>query len=159
MRPRPGYIEKAVQAVARRFPLKKRGKGLIGYNTALNQRKRAMVEPEVPSSFSSENHKVQEEEVGFYPNLSSASNRVRRLLFRKMLIGVSDGRFFVGGFHCLDKQGNIILQDAVEFRPGHSTRPSPVEQRCLGLVLIPSSCRISCHVDFSIEEQMSLLKL
>jgi hypothetical protein len=29
--------------------------------------------------------------------------------------GCNDGRYFHGLFHCIDKQGNIILQDAVEF--------------------------------------------
>ncbi|KAK8524640.1 hypothetical protein V6N12_029502 [Hibiscus sabdariffa] len=75
-----------------------------------------------------------------------------------MLVGIKDGRFFLGTFHCLDKQGNIILQDTVEYRSTRRSSPSPMEQRCLGLILIPSSCRISCHVDCSVEEQLSLLK-
>ncbi|XP_043701444.1 uncharacterized protein LOC122651931 [Telopea speciosissima] len=84
---------------------------------------------------------------------------VRKLLYRQMLVGVNDGRFFLGAFHCIDKQGNIILQDAVEYRSTRRSSPSPMEQRCLGLILIPSSCRSSCHVDCSIEEQLSLLSL
>eukprot|EP00262_Sarcandra_glabra_P011814 TRINITY_DN2911_c0_g6_i1.p1 TRINITY_DN2911_c0_g6~~TRINITY_DN2911_c0_g6_i1.p1 ORF type:complete len:125 (-),score=9.75 TRINITY_DN2911_c0_g6_i1:81-455(-) len=86
-------------------------------------------------------------------------SQVQKLLFRRMLIGVNDGRFFLGSFHCIDKQGNIILQDAVEYRSISRSSPSPMEQRCLGLILIPSSCRSSCHVDCSIEEQLSLLSL
>ncbi|KAK9131531.1 hypothetical protein Sjap_012018 [Stephania japonica] len=89
------------------------------------------------------------------PNVSL----VKKLLFRRMLVGVKDGRFFVGAFHCMDKQGNIILQDAVEYRSTRRSSPSPMEHRSLGLILIPSSCRSSCHVDFSIEEQASLLSL
>ncbi|KAK9101635.1 hypothetical protein Scep_025065 [Stephania cephalantha] len=89
------------------------------------------------------------------PNVSL----VKKLLFRRMLVGVNDGRFFVGAFHCMDKQGNIILQDAVEYRSTRRSSPSPMEHRSLGLILIPSSCRSSCHVDCSIEEQMSLLSL
>ncbi|XP_065877902.1 uncharacterized protein [Euphorbia lathyris] len=91
-------------------------------------------------------------------NSSSPVSRVRKLLFRKMLIGIKDGRFFLGTFHCIDKQGNIILQDTIEYRSTRRSSPSPMEQRCLGLILIPSSCRTSCHVDCSIEEQLSLLK-
>ncbi|KAL4563458.1 hypothetical protein LXL04_027501 [Taraxacum kok-saghyz] len=72
---------------------------------------------------------------------------------------VNDGRFFMGGFYCMDKQGNIILQDAVEYRATRRSSPSPMEQRGLGLILIPSSCRISCHVDCSIDEQLSLLSI
>ncbi|KAF9596968.1 hypothetical protein IFM89_014682 [Coptis chinensis] len=86
-------------------------------------------------------------------------SRVRKLLFRRMLVGVNDGRFFLGAFHCIDKQGNIVLQDAVEYRTTRRSSHSPMDTRCLGLILIPSSCRSSCHVDCSIEEQLSLLSL
>ncbi|KAG9439607.1 hypothetical protein H6P81_019772 [Aristolochia fimbriata] len=86
-------------------------------------------------------------------------NQVHKLLFRRMLVGVNDGRFFLGAFHCIDKQGNIILQDAVEYRSTRRSSPSPMEQRCLGLILIPSSCRTTCHADCSIDEQLSLLSL
>ncbi|KAF3449953.1 hypothetical protein FNV43_RR06032 [Rhamnella rubrinervis] len=88
---------------------------------------------------------------------SGTVNRVRKLVHRRMLVGIKDGRFFLGSFHCMDKQGNIILQDAVEYRSTRRSSPSPMEQRCLGLILIPSSCRSSCHVDCSIEEQLALL--
>lgn len=90
---------------------------------------------------------------------SGQVSRVRKLLFRRMLVGIKDGRFFLGGFYCIDKQGNIILQDAVEYRSTRRSSPSPMEQRCLGLILIPSSCRTSCHVDCSVDEQLSLLSL
>ncbi|XP_010241191.1 PREDICTED: uncharacterized protein LOC104585872 [Nelumbo nucifera] len=92
-------------------------------------------------------------------NNSPLVGRVKKLLNHRMLVGINDGRFFLGAFHCIDKQGNIILQDAVEYRSTRRTSPSPMEQRCLGLILIPSSCRSSCHVDCSIEEQISLLSL
>ncbi|XP_008777091.1 uncharacterized protein LOC103697088 [Phoenix dactylifera] len=92
-------------------------------------------------------------------NSSPLVAQLRKMLFRRMLIGVNDGRFFLGLFHCIDKQGNIILQDAVEYRSTRRSLPSPMEQRSLGLILIPSSCRSSCHVDCSIEEHMSLLSL
>lgn len=88
---------------------------------------------------------------------SEAVNRVRKLVHRRMLVGIRDGRFFLGSFHCLDKQGNIILQDAVEYRSTRRSSPTPMEQRCLGLILIPSSCRSSCHIDCSIDEQLALL--
>ncbi|CAI8590877.1 unnamed protein product [Vicia faba] len=90
---------------------------------------------------------------------SDPVSRVRKLLFRRMLIGIKDGRFFLGNFYCIDKQGNIILQDTVEYRSTRRSSPSPMEQRCIGLILIPSSCRTSCHVDVSLDEQLSLLSL
>ncbi|TVU08552.1 hypothetical protein EJB05_41961, partial [Eragrostis curvula] len=89
---------------------------------------------------------------------SPAVAKLRKLLFRRMLIGVKDGRYFLGLFHCIDKQGNIILQDAVEYRSARTSQP-PTEQRCLGLILIPAACRSSCQVDCSVEEKMSLLCL
>jgi small nuclear ribonucleoprotein (snRNP)-like protein len=90
---------------------------------------------------------------------SDRVSRVRKLLLRQMLVGIKDGRFFLGNFYCIDKQGNIILQDTVEYRSTRRSSPSPMEQRCIGLILIPSSCRTSCHVDCSIDEQLSLLSL
>lgn len=103
---------------------------------------------------------IQETSSDELPSAGSARvNRVRKLLFRRMLVGIKDGRFFLGSFYCVDKQGNIILQDAVEYRSTRRSSPSPMEQRCLGLILIPSSCRSSCHVDCSVEEQLSLLSL
>ncbi|XP_047074723.1 uncharacterized protein LOC124684458 [Lolium rigidum] len=86
-------------------------------------------------------------------------SKLQKLLYRRMLVGVIDGRYFLGLFHCIDKQGNIILQDAVEYRSARHSSSSPMEQRCLGLILIPAACRSSCHVDCFIEEQMSLLSL
>ncbi|KAL3499251.1 hypothetical protein ACH5RR_038344 [Cinchona calisaya] len=96
---------------------------------------------------------------GLEPNNLDSVGRVQRLLSRRMLVGIKDGRFFLGTFYCMDKQGNIILQDAVEYRNTRRSSPSPMEQRGLGLILIPFSCRTSCHVDCSIEEQLSLLSL
>jgi small nuclear ribonucleoprotein (snRNP)-like protein len=92
-------------------------------------------------------------------NSSPHVAKLQKLLYRRMLIGVNDGRYFLGLFHCIDKQGNIILQDAVEYRSARHSVSSPMEQRFLGLILIPASCRSSCHVDCFIEEQMSLLSL
>ncbi|CAK9202289.1 unnamed protein product [Sphagnum jensenii] len=65
-------------------------------------------------------------------------------------MGVEFGRVFVGRFHCLDKRGNVILYGTLElsYAPGPSSgaaaalknepHPPAVEQRSLGLVLIPS---------------------
>lgn len=86
-------------------------------------------------------------------------SRVKKLLGRRMLVGIKDGRFFLGTFYCIDKQGNILLQDAVEHRSTRRSSASPMEQRGLGPILIPFSCRTSCHVDCSMEEQLSLLSL
>lgn len=91
--------------------------------------------------------------------------RARKLLYRNLRVGVTDGRVFVGKFHCLDKQGNIILYDAVEYRqiakPSSSSASASdcMEHRSLGLILISARVRTSCHVECSLDEQMSLLSL
>ncbi|KAI4371811.1 hypothetical protein MLD38_010115 [Melastoma candidum] len=90
---------------------------------------------------------------------SGAVAQAKTLLFRRMLIGIKDGRFFLGAFNCVDKQANIILHDAVEYRSTRRTSPSLMEQRCLSMFLIPSPCRTSCHVDCSVDEQLSILSL
>jgi len=102
---------------------------------------------------------VEAEAEAGIPGGSGTVSRARKLLFRRMLVGIKDGRFFLGSFYCIDKQGKIILQDAVEYRSTRQSSPSPMEQRCLGLILIPSSCRTSCHVDSSLHEHFSLLSL
>ncbi|KAJ4757804.1 Small nuclear ribonucleoprotein [Rhynchospora pubera] len=92
-------------------------------------------------------------------NSSPLVGKLKKLLYKHMLIGVNDGRYFLGVFHCIDKKGNIILQEAVEYRITSRSAPGLADQRCLGLILIPAACRSSCHVDCSIEEKMSLMSL
>uniref|UniRef100_K4CKK2 LSM domain-containing protein n=1 Tax=Solanum lycopersicum TaxID=4081 RepID=K4CKK2_SOLLC len=92
-------------------------------------------------------------------NNSKYVSHVKKLLYRRILFGTSDGRFFLSTFYYNDKQGNIILQDAIEYRSTKRSAPSPMEQRVLCLILIPYSCRKTCHVDCSINEQLSLRSL
>lgn len=77
-----------------------------------------------------------------------------------MLVGINDGRFFLGNFYCLDKQGNVILQDAVEFRSvRRGAAAAPMEQRGLGLILVPRRCRTSCHVGCGVEDEMAKMSV
>ncbi|XP_050235144.1 uncharacterized protein LOC126683327 isoform X3 [Mercurialis annua] len=46
---------------------------------------------------------------GSNSNSSSLVSRLRKLLFRKMLVGIKDGRFFLGVFHCIDKQERHVM--------------------------------------------------
>ncbi|GJP51267.1 hypothetical protein CLOM_g10440 [Closterium sp. NIES-68] len=108
--------------------------------------------------------------------------QARRLLQRRLRIGITDGRIFIGRFNCLDKQGNIILHDCVEFRRASpaadpadprrtesleermasatSADPSPlVEQRRLGLVLIMAKDRVWCDVECGLEEKLESISL
>ncbi|CAO3638008.1 hypothetical protein BJ944DRAFT_237512 [Cunninghamella echinulata] len=58
-------------------------------------------------------------------------NLLRSYLNFKTRIQISDGRIFIGTFVCIDKQKNIILAQAEEFRGE--------EQRLVGLVMIPGN--------------------
>lgn len=49
---------------------------------------------------------------------SAAVARVRGLLNRRLRVKVCDGRVFYGNLNCFDKQGNVILINATECRPG-----------------------------------------
>ncbi|BFI41886.1 hypothetical protein MPTK2_8g03570 [Marchantia polymorpha subsp. ruderalis] len=99
--------------------------------------------------------------------------KARKLLYRRLRVGVEDGRIFMGKFHCLDKQGNIILYDTTEYRQisqassssdstcgaGAGASPYSMELRSLGLVLIPARCRTSCFVECPMQERQSLLSV
>ncbi|CAO3614050.1 unnamed protein product [Cunninghamella blakesleeana] len=56
-------------------------------------------------------------------------NLLRSYLNFKARIQITDGRVFIGTFVCIDKQKNIILAQAEEFREE--------EKRLVGLVMIP----------------------
>jgi small nuclear ribonucleoprotein (snRNP)-like protein len=56
---------------------------------------------------------------------SPAVAKLLKLLFRRMRVGVKDGRYFLGRFHCIDKQGNTILQDAGELWSARASSPPP----------------------------------
>lgn len=108
--------------------------------------------------------------------------RVRKLLYRRLKIAVSDGRIFTGRLHCLDKHGNIILYDTTvlrkvpngkfsvsssssssrvqesEGKSGNSqSSNSFMDQRGLGLVLIPSKHRVSCEMEVYPDEELAIL--
>lgn len=112
------------------------------------------------------------------PPAAPSLREARRLLHRTMRVRVLDGRLFVGTFHCLDKQGNIILRETLETRPRPRSeerragggapqppdsppppRPRDPSERALGMVLIPAACRVSCEVECGVEETLMQLKL
>lgn len=47
-------------------------------------------------------------------------------------VSVTDGRILTGTFICIDPQGNLVLDRAVELAPGEGEKP-----RETGLVLVP----------------------
>eukprot|EP00245_Coleochaete_scutata_P001054 TRINITY_DN1127_c0_g1_i1.p2 TRINITY_DN1127_c0_g1~~TRINITY_DN1127_c0_g1_i1.p2 ORF type:complete len:118 (-),score=22.54 TRINITY_DN1127_c0_g1_i1:387-740(-) len=104
------------------------------------------------------------------PELKPIVRKAKQLLHRRLRIGVTDGRVFVGKFHCLDKQGNIIIVETQEFRfmeggckldkdAEFDLKPEETEQRSLGIVLIPARWQTFVQLECSTSERMGLLSL
>eukprot|EP00238_Polyblepharides_amylifera_P011706 CAMPEP_0196584302 /NCGR_PEP_ID=MMETSP1081-20130531/46580_1 /TAXON_ID=36882 /ORGANISM="Pyramimonas amylifera, Strain CCMP720" /LENGTH=141 /DNA_ID=CAMNT_0041905461 /DNA_START=31 /DNA_END=456 /DNA_ORIENTATION=- len=74
------------------------------------------------------------------------------LLNRRMKVEITDGRVMIGSFHCLDKQGNLLLANTTEHRTRQKGNASSVEKRNLGLVLVPIEHRVSAQLELSKKE-------
>jgi small nuclear ribonucleoprotein (snRNP)-like protein len=64
------------------------------------------------------------------------------MLCDAMQVTVQDGRVLVGDFVCLDKQGNMVLQNVVELYENDG-RP---EEKMLGSVVVPATQRTQCSM-------------
>lgn len=104
------------------------------------------------------------------PETRESVRKVRKLLNRRMRVMVTDGRIFEGTLSCLDKQGNLLLNDATEFSRRElqvsKTSLTPLadsktrfDQRSLGLILIPKHARTSCQFQHFMEERLADLSL
>lgn len=60
-----------------------------------------------------------------------------------MQVNIKDGRVLIGNFHCLDKQGNLILVNTCEEVKANGF---PFE-RCLGMVMIPPDMQTGCFTE------------
>mmetsp|Transcript_15499 Transcript_15499/g.22809 ORF Transcript_15499/g.22809 Transcript_15499/m.22809 type:complete len:122 (-) Transcript_15499:113-478(-) len=77
----------------------------------------------------------------------------KKLLGRELRTTLSDGRFVVGNFKCVDRLKNIILSEAVETRPPESAdQESSV--RNLGLVMVPGKHLIKVEVQNTVLEEV-----
>lgn len=68
---------------------------------------------------------------------SSALSPVAALastLGHRYRLGLTDGRTIVGRFTCIDHIGNLVIDHALEWAPGHAEED---EGREVGLVLVP----------------------
>ena len=65
---------------------------------------------------------------------------------------MADGRILVGDFICLDKQGNIILNQTVE---QYEINGTP-QEKVLGQVLVPFTQRKTCDVEVMPNEKSML---
>ena len=67
----------------------------------------------------------------------------RAYLGHHLRCGLSDGRAVVGKFACFDKQQNILLNEAREWRWDAAKVRS---ERMVGTVIVPRQHLMSCHV-------------
>ncbi|ORX46788.1 hypothetical protein DM01DRAFT_1293472 [Hesseltinella vesiculosa] len=83
-------------------------------------------------------------------------NTLRSYLNFKSRIEITDGRIFHGTFVCVDKQKNIILAQAEEYRQGKEmddafypvmTSFSTDEKRLVGLIMIPGKHLVKVEVE------------
>lgn len=65
-----------------------------------------------------------------------------KLLGKRFRVRTPDERIIVGDFTCMDKQGNLVLNNAVE----EYSYKEKVEERPLGSVVISKSQRSVCDV-------------
>ena len=68
------------------------------------------------------------------------SSCIQPYLDKPLRVGLTDGRVIVGTFVCFDKQRNILLVDAQEWRWRESR-----EERAVGIVLVPWRWARSIH--------------
>ena len=97
-----------------------------------------------------------------------AMTMASRLLRRRIRIRLTDGRVLIGNLQCLDKQGNILLANAVEIRKKQvsclntQTAGSAInagwDERMVGLVIIPPQHRKTCEVKATETEAVALFE-
>ncbi|KAI0825363.1 hypothetical protein BC628DRAFT_1374763 [Trametes gibbosa] len=63
--------------------------------------------------------------------------RLKGLLKQTLRISVGDGRIFIGTFAGTDKQLNILLINADEYRRGPDAGPDGPEGRYVGQIMVP----------------------
>lgn len=77
-----------------------------------------------------------------------AIRECRSLLDQPLRVELTDGRVIVGHFSCLDKQGNVLLNNASELRwtqPRAEGDAAERTERHLGTVLVPRKWAVAFH--------------
>ena len=87
---------------------------------------------------------------------------VQSCLNESLKCELSDGRFLMGLFQCLDAQGNLILSESIEYRPSDHKTTSSLQSsssssspwtRQLGTVLIPKEHVVELQRYYQDEEE------
>lgn len=81
----------------------------------------------------------------------SATAQLKKHLDAALRVSLTDGRVIIGRFSCYDKQQNVLLTDAREFRSPDCTGQS----RNIGIVLVPRRWIVACHAESSDSERDS----
>ncbi|KAL9083111.1 MAG: hypothetical protein Q9159_005985 [Coniocarpon cinnabarinum] len=73
------------------------------------------------------------------PDNQKSVNYLESLLGQQLRIHISDGRIFVGQFKCTDKEANVILSNAMEFRSvkQKDSDNEEMRSRLVGLIVVP----------------------
>lgn len=75
--------------------------------------------------------------------MSSATTELKQYLDGALRVTLSDGRMLIGRFACFDKQRNVLLNEAREFR----TTSCEGRPRSLGIVLVPWRWIVRCDAE------------
>ena len=70
--------------------------------------------------------------------------RVRCMMGREIRVKVVDGRVFVGRFECYDKQGNILMEDAMSTTLDDPEGTEPHDYR--GMIIIQKQHRVETQL-------------
>jgi small nuclear ribonucleoprotein (snRNP)-like protein len=69
---------------------------------------------------------------------------LEKLCGARLRVTIVDGRVFTGELHCVDPQGNIVLESSMETRPTPPGTTDPeTHERPTGMILIPHFQQVS----------------
>eukprot|EP00775_Hariotina_reticulata_P003618 gene3618-biopygen5312 len=93
--------------------------------------------------------------------------KAKQLLYRRLKVVLTSGRVIEGDLACLDKQGNLILGNAVEhiaigssdLGNGSSSGSAHPLQTSLGMVLVPKAEQQDVLLQVTLSEKAAMLSL
>ena len=74
---------------------------------------------------------------------SSVVERVKGMMGRQLRVHLTDGRVVMGLFDCVDKQGNVILDRALEWK----SLAELETERSVGYVLVPGKHIVKAEIE------------
>ena len=74
--------------------------------------------------------------------MSSAIEQVKDMMGRQLRVHMSDGRVVTGLFDCIDKQKNVVLDRAREWK----SVGEPESERSIGYILVPGKHIVKAEI-------------